>query len=99
MAEPKTAIEPLSPQEAYEQFAELFESAFEGIKDQAHDGQLAPEQHLALGEQLKASLEKRDEIGNVLMGLDGQAELLRAKEKQLADRRRRLERVAGAVRS
>jgi Siphovirus Gp157 len=98
MSEPKTAIEPLSAEDAFYQCEELFAKVFDGIKDQAQDGQLAPEYQLAL-EQLKTSVERRDKLGNVLIWLDGQAELLRSKEKQLADRRHRLERFAAAVRS
>ncbi|MCU1316965.1 MAG: hypothetical protein JWN63_2287 [Candidatus Acidoferrum typicum] len=93
MAETKTAIEPLSLQEvAFEHFQEFFDS----IAEQA---QFTPEQQLALGEQLKASIEKRDKLGNCLAWLDGQADLLRSKEKQLAERRHRFEKFSWAVRS
>lgn len=89
----KTAIEPLSLSEvAFEHFEEFFNS----IVEQA---QFTPEQQVALGEQLKESVEKRDKLGNCLVWLDGQSELLRAKEKQLADRRRRFEKFADALRS
>lgn len=92
-AKTKTAIEPLSLQEvAFEHFQEFFDS----IVEQA---QFSPEQQLALGEQLKASIEKRDKLGNCLAWLDGQADLLRGKEKQLAERRHRFEKFAGALRS
>jgi hypothetical protein len=93
MVEPKAAIEPLSLQEvAFEHFQEFFES----IVEQA---QFTPEQQLALGEQLKASVEKRDKLGNCLAWLDGQADLLRGKEKQLAERRHRFEKFSAALRS
>jgi hypothetical protein len=66
-----------------------------------HRGAVAvhTEQQLALGAQLKASVEKRDKIGNCLVWLEGQADLLREKEKQLADRRHRFEKFVGALRS
>lgn len=93
MAEPKTLIEPLSLREvAFEHFEEFFESIIE-------QSQFTPGQQLALGEQLKGSVEKRDKLGNCLVWLEGQADLLREKEKQLADRRRRLERFSEALRS
>jgi len=93
MVEPKAAIEPLSLREvAFEHFEEFFES----IVEQA---QFTPEQQLALGEQLKASVEKRDKLGNCLAWLDGQADLLRSKEKQLAERRHRFEKFSWALRS
>lgn len=96
MSEPKAASEQLSVQVAFEKSQRLFEEVFQGIAEQC---QLSPEQQFALGEQLKASVEKRDQLGNVLMWLDGEAELLRSKEKQLAGRRHRVEGFAGAVRS
>jgi Siphovirus Gp157 len=93
MAEAKTAIESLSLQEvAFEHFQEFFESAIE-------QSQFTPEQQLALGEQLKASVEKRDKMCNCLAWLKGQADLLRGKEKQLAERRRRFEKFSEALRS
>jgi hypothetical protein len=93
MAEPKTAIEPLSLREvAFEHFEEFFESIIE-------QAQFTPEQQLALGEQLKASVEKRDKLGNCLAWLEGQAGLLREKEKQLAERRRGFEKFYEALRS
>jgi hypothetical protein len=88
MTEPKTAIEPLSLQEvAFEQYEAFFESILE-------QSQLTPEQQVALGEQLRASVEKRDKLGNCLEWLEAQAELLRVKEKQLADRRHRFEKLS-----
>ena len=93
MAETRVGIEPLSLQEvAFEHFQEFFES----IVEQA---QFTPEQQLALGEQLKSSIEKRDKLGNCLAWLDGQADLLRSKEKQLAERRHRFEKFSWALRS
>lgn len=75
-----TAIEPLSLREvAFDHFEEFFES----IVQQA---QFTPEQQLALGEQLKESVEKRDKLGHCLLWLKGQSDLLRKQEKQLADR-------------
>jgi hypothetical protein len=89
----KMALEPLSLREvAFGHFAEFFES----IVEQA---QFTPEQHLALGEQLKESAEKRDKLGNCLAWLEAQAELLRVKEKQLAERRHRFEKFYWALRS
>jgi hypothetical protein len=91
MAEPKLAIQPLSLAEvAFEHFEEFFNS----IVEQA---QFTPEQQLALGEQLKASVEKRDKLGNILLWLGGQAELLREKEGQLAARRQRIEKFEAAL--
>jgi hypothetical protein len=93
MSEPKLTIEPFSLAEfAFEHFEDFFNS----IVEQAH---FTPEQQLALGEQLKASVEKRDKLGNCLVWLDGQADLLREKEQQLADRRRGFEKFAAALRS
>jgi Siphovirus Gp157 len=93
MTEPKTTIEPLSLREvAFEQFETFFESIIE-------QSQFTPEQQFALGEQLKASVEKRDKLGNCLVWLEGQADLLREKEKQLADRRHCFEKFSGALRS
>jgi hypothetical protein len=93
MAETKTAIEPLSLQEvAFEHFQEFFDS----IVEQA---QFTPEQQVALGELLQSGIEKRDKLGNCLTWLDGQADLLRGKEKQLADRRHRFEKFSSALRS
>lgn len=77
---------------AFEHFEEFFESVIE-------QAQLTPEQQLNLGEQLKEGIEKRDKIGNCLTWLDGQAEMLRAKEKQLAARRQHFEKFAEAVKS
>jgi hypothetical protein len=92
-AEAKTAIEPLSLQEvAFEHFQEFFESVIE-------QAQFTPEQQLALGEQLKSGVDKRDKLGNCLAWLDGQADLLRSKEKQLAERRHRFEKFSSALRS
>ena len=93
MTETKKVMEPLSLREvAFEHFEEFFESIVE-------QSGFTPEQQVALGEQLKASVEKRDKMGNCLAWLEGQAELLRGKEKQLADRRRRLEKFSEALRS
>lgn len=93
MTEPKAAIEPLSLREvAFEHFEEFFES----IVEQA---QFTPEQQLALGKQLSEGIEKRDKLGNCLAWLDGQADLLRSKEKQLAERRHRFEKFSWALRS
>jgi Siphovirus Gp157 len=89
----KVQLEPLSLREtAFEHFEQFFES----IAEQA---QFTPEQQLALGEQLKTGVEKRDKLGNCLAWLEGQADLLRLKEKQLAERRRRFEKFGDAVRS
>jgi Siphovirus Gp157 len=87
MAQPETLIAPLSMREvAFEQFEEFFESILE-------QSQLTTEQQTALGEQLRASIEKRDKLGNCLQWLKDQAELLRAKERQLAERRGRFEKL------
>ena len=75
---------------------EHFEDFFESILEQS---QFSPEQQAALGEQLKAGIKARDKMGNCLAWLDGQADLLRAKEKQLSDRRHRFEKFSHAVRS
>ena len=93
MAEPKVAMEPLTLQEtAFAHFEEFFES----IVEQA---QFTPEQQNTLGEHLKGSIESRDKLGNVLMWLDAQAEVLRSKERQLASRRHNFEKFSSAVRS
>ena len=93
MTEPKLAIQPLSLAEvAFEHFEEFFNSILE-------QAQFTPEQQLVLGEQLKASVEKRDKLGNCLLWLDGQADLLREKEQQLAARRHRFEKFSDALRS
>jgi hypothetical protein len=64
-------MEPLSLREvAFEHFEEFFESIIE-------QAQFTPEQQLALGEQLKSNIEKRDKLGNCLVWLEGQADLLR----------------------
>ena len=90
MSESRLPIEPLTLAEvAFEHYEEFFESILE-------QSQLTPEQQLALGEQLKTSVEKRDKLGNCLSWLEGQAELLRAKEKQLAERRGRFEKLLHA---
>lgn len=73
---------------------EHFQAFFESILEQAA---FTPEQQAELGEQLKSSIEKRDKLGNVLMWLEGQAEMLKAKEKQLADRRKNFEKFHAAV--
>jgi hypothetical protein len=93
MSESRLPIEPLSLAEvAFEHFEEFFDS----IVEQA---QFTPEQQLALGDQLKTSVEKRDKLGNCVVWLDGQADLLRQKERQLADRRGRFEKFSEALRS
>jgi Siphovirus Gp157 len=89
----KVQLEPLSLREtAFEHFEEFFNSIIE-------QSQFSPEQQTALGEQLKASVEKRDKLGNCLTWLESQAGLLRDKEKQLADRRHNFEKFGEAVRS
>src|SRR5689334_12546448 len=93
MVEPKTSIEPLSLGEvAFEHFDEFFESIID-------ETQFTSEQQTVLGEHLKAGAEKRDKLGNCLAWLDGQAELLRAKEQQLSARRHRFEKFSAALRS
>jgi hypothetical protein len=93
MTEPKTALEPRSVREvAFEGFAGFLESIIE-------QSQFTTEQQLALAEQLKSGVEKRDKLGNCLAWLEGQADLLREKEKQLATRRRNFERFSEALRS
>lgn len=93
MTETKKMMEPLSLREvAFEHFEGFFESIIE-------QSGFTPEQQVALGEQLKASVEKRDKLGNCLVWLEGQADLLREKEKQLADRRHRFEKFSEALRS
>jgi hypothetical protein len=99
MVKPKAAIELPNVQVAFRQFEELFEKFCEGVEAQAQQDQLAPEQQLALGEQLKAGIEQRDKLGNCLAWLDGQAELLCEKERQLASRRRNFEKFSAAVKS
>jgi Uncharacterized protein involved in chromosome partitioning len=95
----ETKIEKLTVQAAFGQFEQLFEKFCEGIEAQAQQEQLVPEQQLALAEQLKAGIEQRDKLGNCLQWLDGQAEFLREKEKQLAARRRNFEKFSAAVKS
>jgi hypothetical protein len=87
MTEPSASLEPLTLREvAFEQYEEFFESILE-------QSQLTSEQQTALGEQLRASIEKRDKFGNCLEWLKNQAELLRTKERQLAERRARFEKL------
>jgi hypothetical protein len=86
MTEPSAALELLTRDDAFEQYQEFCES----IREQ---WQLTPDQQLALGEQLKASVEKRDKLGNCLDWLKNQAEVLHAKERQLAERRGRFEKL------
>jgi hypothetical protein len=63
MAEPKTAIEPLSLRKVpFEHFEEFFETIIE-------QSEFTPDQQLALGEQLKAGVEKRDKPGICLPSL------------------------------
>lgn len=78
------------------QFDEDFKAFFEGIVEQS---QFTPEQQNALGEALKTSIEQRDKIGNVLAWMEGQAEILKAKEKHLADRRKHFERFVEHAKS
>jgi hypothetical protein len=93
MSETKSAIEPLSLKDiAFEHFGECSNSIVE-------QSQFTPEQQAELGDQLKGSIENRDKLGNVLMWLDGQADLLRTKENQLAERRRNFEKFSWALRS
>jgi hypothetical protein len=93
MTEEKATLQPLDLAEfAFEHFEEFFESIIE-------QAQFTPEQQIALGQQLNSSVEKRDKLGNCLVWLEGQADLLRGKEKQLADRRHRFEKFSAALRS
>jgi len=77
---------------AFEHYEEFFNSVVE-------QAALTPEQQSQLGEQLKSSIEKRDKLGNFLALLDSEAEKIRAKEKQLAERRRRLEKFSEIIQS
>jgi hypothetical protein len=86
-------------QVAFKQFEKLFDEFCEGVEAQAQQEQLAPEQRLALAEQLKSGIEQRDKLGNCLQWLDSQAGWLREKEKQLAARRRNFEKFSAAVKS
>lgn len=87
MTEPNTALQPPTLREnAFEQYEEFFETILE-------QSQLTPEQQTSLGEQLRASVQKRDKLGNCLEWLKSQADLLRAKEKRLAERRGHFEKL------
>jgi hypothetical protein len=67
-----------------------FEDFFDSILEQ---NALSPEQQTALGESIKMSVEKRDNMGAFLARLEGEAEMLKKEEKRLADRRRKFERI------
>jgi hypothetical protein len=67
-----------------------FEDFFDSILEQ---NALSPEQQTALGESIKTSVEKRDNMGAFLARLEGEAEMLKKEEKRLADRRRKFERI------
>jgi hypothetical protein len=67
-----------------------YEEFFDSIVEQ---NALTPEQQTALGESIKTSIEKRDNMGAFLARLEGEAELLKKEEKRLADRRRKFERI------
>jgi hypothetical protein len=67
-----------------------YEEFFDSIIEQ---NALTPEQQTALGETIKTSVEKRDNMGAFLARLEGEAEILRKEEKRLADRRRKFERI------
>lgn len=75
---------------AFEHFQEFFDS----IAEQAA---LTPEQQTALGEQLKASVEKRDKIGSCLAWIDAQATAIRTEEKRLAVRRASFEKFSEII--
>ena len=67
-----------------------YEEFFDSIVEQ---NALTPEQQTALGDSIKTSIEKRDNMGAFLARLEGEAELLKKEEKRLADRRRKFERI------
>jgi hypothetical protein len=92
MSEPKLAIQTLSQPEGIERLQAFFNSMIE-------QGQFTPDEQLALVEQLQAGVEKRDELGNCVFWVEGQAAFLREKEKQLAERRRHFEKFAEMLRS
>lgn len=83
---------PLSLKEvAFERFEEFFNSIIE-------QSAFTEEQQQALGEHLKASIEKRDKLGSCIAWIDGQAEMIRAEEKRLAARRGSFEKFSQAIR-
>lgn len=89
----KVELQPLSLSEVtFAGFEEFVESIIEQSK-------FTPEQQLALKERLEAGVAERDKLGNCLVWLEGQAELLRQKEKLLADRRHNFEKFSDALRS
>jgi hypothetical protein len=67
-----------------------YEDFFDSILEQ---NALSPEQQTALGESIKTSIEKRDNMGAFLARLEGEAEMLKKEEKRLAERRRKFERI------
>ena len=73
-------------------FTEFFDSIVER-------SQFTPEQQLTLGETLKASIEKTDKVGNLLAYMEGHAEMLRKREKQIADQRKHFENFVALAKS
>ena len=68
-----------------------FEGFFESILEQ---NALTPEQQTALGDTIKTSIEKRDQVGAFLARIDAEAEALKKEEARLAARRKSFERIA-----
>lgn len=92
--EPKTetAIEVLQsgPFSLRELAIEKFDGFFESILEQ---NALTPEQQVELGDQLKSSIEKRDQVGAFLRRCELEGEILRNEEKRLAARRMQFEKI------
>lgn len=73
-----------------QEYAEFFESILE-------QNALTPEQQTALGDSIKSSIEKRDNMGSFLARLDAEAEILKKEETRLAARRRSFERISEII--
>ena len=78
------------------QFDADFNEFFDSIVERS---QFTPEQQTALGETLKASIEKTDKVGNLLAYMEGHAEMLRKREKQIADQREHFENFVSLAKS
>jgi hypothetical protein len=71
---------------AIKEFAEFFDSILE-------QNALSAEQQTALGESIKTSIERRDQVGAFLARIDAEADALKKEEARLATRRRSFERI------
>lgn len=88
----ETAIEVLQggPFSLREVAIKEFESFFQSILEQ---NALTPEQQAALGDSIKTSIEKRDQVGAFLARIEAESEALKKEEQRLAMRRRSFDRI------